>query len=227
MPQDRHIGWNRKSRPFTDPRKPPSGFNPHNYQWAITHNRMVPRAGVEQAWKKGTFCFTSDQNFCFFTGEVCKNPSLQGNVKSTPFVWFRIVVKDTTHDGRMLWLPVRTQGQVAEEVYANIHIGDLVGVRGRLFTGEIKRGKQKSKFEYLLADQVTTNLPVYVDQDRRFVRVRADMWNALVGDRTDLPKADLPKPRDMEPAEGPGEWADIVVEDTNEDDRKADPSVEG
>ncbi len=205
------VPWKHKRR-LDDPI---TGLKPHNWQWAITQRRLEKETGLYRQWKTGEFSYTDDQNYVQLTGQITRAPSIESGKARR--CWFRLRVRNKLVHGQQLAMPVRCQGDLAEMVFANCAMGDRVAVVGQMWTGAIA-GRN---FTFLFADRIGFGVPVVVQKDRRFVRVRADTWNALLQKAgvTHLSKAYIPKNLDQPIAnDAPDpEWVAAFSEAMTED----------
>jgi len=124
--------------------------------------------------------YVDGQNFIFVTGRVIKPPRIVGK-RTKEFVWFRMRAPNPDNPGQNLFVSVRARAALGYSIWENIGVGDLVAVVGRLYSAKVAKGQ----FNYIVAERVSGSFPVHVERDRRFVRVRVDLWNRItkvVGD---------------------------------------------
>lgn len=138
------------------------------------------------------FEFCLGQNLCVFTGRVTRVPLPIKSRDDGLAAWMRMCVPNQDNHKQRLFLSVRISGALAQHAIDNVQDDDVVAVVGRLWTKKRRvrgtDGTVERPFQYLEAERLSSNYPVQLDRDPRFVRVRHDLWNrvaSLVG-RDDL-----------------------------------------
>lgn len=190
-----------KDRDF-DP--PPAGLTHDNYRAAAQQKLYDHASGWKRDWVAGALGFTTRGSvFVHIVGQIVRTPKLSKHGKLVQ-CWLRLKAKDPRMIGRLLEIPVRIDSADGILVYRNCTAGDWISVVGSIWTG---RHRNKRNFVWLLADRATIELPVVLENDRRFLRVRSDLWNQLLiqAKRTDLKQVPSPPPELPEPAEIPEE----------------------
>lgn len=106
-------------------------------------------------------------------------------------VWTRIKHMDYSRHKLGVDIALRFDTHLAEWAYNNLAVNDQITVVGHLFEG-LRKGL---KYPWIDVEVCTPALPVMIDLDPRYVRVRRDAWNrihAYCGDKLlgmDVPKA--------------------------------------
>lgn len=126
-----------------------------------------------------SFSYALDINFHVISGVVCKRPNVAVVNGGNRCVWSRIKNVDQGQRRRGLYLPIRFEGELARWAFNNLDLDDQVCVVGRMWTGSsVKRGVMVH-WPWLQVERATCGMPVQLDADPRFLRVRVDHWNAL------------------------------------------------
>jgi len=127
-----------------------------------------------------SFSFAMDINLVLMGGVISRRPAV-AVVKNdgTRHVWSRMRHVDQSVRRRGIYLPLRFQGKLAEWAYANLSIGDQVVVSGRLWLGEATKRGMTIFYNWLQVETATCGLPVQVDSDPNYVRVRADVYSRM------------------------------------------------
>lgn len=124
--------------------------------------------------------YTVGVNLTVLSGTVTRPPVWHGR-KGAERVWFRMRVPNRDRAGQNLYISVRSKGPMGLFVYENVCAGDVVAVSGQLWTARIPRAAIKlnksGMYVFVDAERVTSAYPALIDQDPRYVRVRADLWN--------------------------------------------------
>lgn len=170
----------------------------------ITQGHTEPAAvpHVHTAWQRSryriaghSFSYALDVNFSMLAGVVCKRPS-PARVGNQTFVWSRIKHVDQGHRKRGIYLPLRFEGELAKWACLNLDQDDHVVATGRLWMGETRKRGVPTFYTWMQVERATCSMPVQLDQDDKFVRVRADLWNRMcmqIGEEaTDLRVAEPP-----------------------------------
>jgi hypothetical protein len=126
--------------------------------------------------------YTVGTNLVVLSGIVTREPRWNGR-KASERVWFRMKVPNKDRPGQNLFVSVRTKGPMGLFVYENISKGDTVAVTGQLWTARMPRKVIKlshsGMYIFVDAERVSGSYPVLIDQDPRYLRVRADFWNRI------------------------------------------------
>lgn len=126
-----------------------------------------------------SFSYSLDINFHVVSGVICKRPNVAVVNNGQRCVWSRIKNVDQGHRRRGLYLPIRFEGDLAKWAFANIDLDDQVCVVGRMWTGSSTKNGVLVHWPWLQVERATCGMPVQLDSDPRFLRVRVDHWNAL------------------------------------------------
>lgn len=99
-------------------------------------------------------------NFCFFTGNLPRDPEVKMTSNGRCMVRFTIASNEIIYDqnggSRQItnWVPITAWGRVAEEA-ANFHKGDMISVWGKFASSSYKdQAGEKRTFYTITADGV-------------------------------------------------------------------------
>lgn len=127
-----------------------------------------------------SFSYSLDINFSMLAGVVCRRPSVavmsDGKAR---YVWSRLKHIDQGYRKRGIYLPIRFEGQLSQWAFDNLDLDDHIVVTGRLWMGETIKKGARIFFTWMQVERATCGMPVQIDQNPDFLRVRLDLWNRM------------------------------------------------
>ena len=128
-----------------------------------------------------TFSYALDINLVLIAGVITKRPTVVVVNKQQRMVWSRLLNTDQGYRRRGIHLSLRFEGQLAQWAYDNLDQDDHVFCVGRLWHGRMYHTAQKRKVYYpwLQVERASCSMPVQLDRDPKYLRVRVDHWNAM------------------------------------------------
>lgn len=139
----------------------------------------LSREKVRQRLRYHGFSYALDINFAVLAGVIVKTPEVTTIAGAQRSAWATIRHVDQGHTMRGIRIPLRFDGKLAQWACNNLDRDDQILAVGRLYSGQrMDRGKM-TFFTWMLVERATCAMPVQIESDPNFIRVRVDEWASL------------------------------------------------